>query len=69
MADLMTTTVAEEACIDRRIEEQVAKIAAGSRDEGERREYNALLLRRSHLVFQMAISVPSYAPETRRRAG
>jgi len=47
---------AEEACIDREIERGVAKIIAGDVDEKARREYNAALMKRSRLVFQMGLS-------------
>lgn len=59
-ADKMTDTlfVAEEACIDRKIERGVAKIVSGNVNDLERREYNAALMRRAHLVFQMGLSSP-----------
>lgn len=57
-ADRMTDTliIAEEARIDRKIEQGVAKIVAGDADDGDRRAYNAALMRRANLVFQMGLS-------------
>lgn len=68
MAELMTTPVAEEACIDRKIEQKVAKMAAGKAEESDRREYNTLVLRRAHLVAQMGLSLAHRLHEPRKRA-
>lgn len=67
MAEPKMTPIAEEACIDRQIEEKVAKIVAGEVQAGDRREYNNLVLRRAHLVFQMGLSVGRGPVEYRRR--
>ncbi|WP_242912578.1 hypothetical protein [Brevundimonas pishanensis] len=58
--------VAEEAYIDREIERGVAKIIAGDVDEKARREYNAALMKRSRLVFQMGLS-SSRPPQVSRK--
>lgn len=67
MTELMATPVAEEACIDRKIEQKVAKMAAGQAEESDRREYNTLVLRRAHLVAQMGLSITNRYHETRKR--
>lgn len=67
MTEITSLPVAEEACIDREIEQGVAKIVAGEDNEGDQREYNALLMRRAQLVFQMALSAPR-PPSARKRA-
>lgn len=60
MGSLMTLPIAEEAEIDREMESKVAKIIAGSADDADRRAYNELVKRRTHLVQQMAISIHSH---------
>jgi len=56
MTDTFTLPVAEEAKIDREMERHVARFIAGPVSADDRREYNALVMRRTHLVQQMALS-------------
>lgn len=56
MTDALTLPVAEEARIDREMERHVARFIAGPVSDDDRREYNALVMRRTHLVQQMALS-------------
>jgi len=69
MSESPTLPVAEEASIDREIEQRVAKMVSGEENEGDRRAYNALLMRRAQLVFQMALSAPRPSIARKRAFG
>lgn len=67
MTDALMIPVAEEASIDRKIEDAMVKLVAGVQNDQDRRDYKQLVMRRTKLVQQMAMPVrPSLWGAVRR---
>lgn len=67
MTDVLTIPVAEEADIDRELQLAMVKLVDGSQNDGDRRAYKRLVMRRTKLVQQMAMPIRSSYWDIARR--